>query len=352
MQRKIKVAEINEVLSTDRPFDSIIDVRSPSEFAEDHLPGSITLPVLTDLERSEVGTLYKQVDPFVARKRGAVLTSLNIAKHLEVFIEKSKDWRPLVYCWRGGQRSTSMALVMHEIGWPVTLLRGGYKAYRKKIQNDLNQMILDTEFIVITGPTGCGKTDLLAEIGRRGQQVLDLEALACHRGSILGAEPKQSQPSQKLFETRLYNALTNIDQTKPVFIESESSKIGDIHLPKQLFQSLLDARAIGLDCERSKRAQYSVERYSHLTVAPENTESLVKQLEFRHGTRQINEWLRLITERQWIELAESLLEHHYDPAYKHSQKRFQVEKLLELDSPGLIANDAALGVFLSKRGDP
>ena len=111
MQRKIKVAEINEVLGTDRPFDSIIDVRSPSEFAEDHLPGSINLPVLTDLERSEVGTLYKQVDPFVARKRGAVLTSLNIAKHLEVFIEKSKDWRPLVYCWRGGQRSTSMALV-------------------------------------------------------------------------------------------------------------------------------------------------------------------------------------------------------------------------------------------------
>ena len=126
---------------------------------------------------------------------------------------------------------------MHEIGWPVTLLRGGYKAYRKKIQNDLNQMILDTEFIVITGPTGCGKTDLLAEIARKGQQVLDLEALACHRGSILGAEPKQSQPSQKLFETRLYDALSNIDQTKPVFIESESSKIGTYIYQNNFFRA-------------------------------------------------------------------------------------------------------------------
>ena len=348
MQRKIKVAEINEVLSDDRPFDSIIDVRSPSEFSEDHLPGSINLPVLTDFERSEVGTLYRQVDPFIARKRGAVLTSQNIAKHIERFIEKPKNWRPLVYCWRGGQRSTSMALVMHEIGWPVTLLRGGYKAYRKKIQNDLNNLILDTEFIVITGPTGIGKTDLLAEIKQAGQQVLDLEALACHRGSILGAEPKQNQPSQKLFETRLYESLFNIDQTKPVFVESESSKIGSLHLPKQLFQSLIDARAVAVDCERSKRARYSVERYNHLVEAPENTKSLIEQLAFRHGRQRINDWLHLIAEQQWIELAESLLEHHYDPAYEHSQKRFQVEQRLVLDSPGQLINSATLDLLISK----
>jgi len=349
MQRKIKVAEIKEVLSADRPFDSIIDVRSPSEFVEDHLPGSINLPVLDDFERSEVGTLFKQIDPFIARKKGAVLISHNIAKHIDTFTEKSKDWRPLVYCWRGGQRSTSMALVMHEIGWPVTLLRGGYKAYRKEIQNGLNRMILDTEFIVITGPTGCGKTDLLAEIARRGQQVLDLEALACHRGSILGAEPEKNQPSQKLFETRLYDALRNFDQTKPVFIESESSKIGDIHLPKQLFQSLIDARAIAVDCERAKRAQYSIERYSHLTEASENTESLIKQLRFRHGERQIDEWVQFIAKKQWTELAESLLEHHYDPAYRHSQRRFQVEQLLELKSPGLLVDGSALDLFIAKQ---
>ena len=150
MQRKIKVTEIKEVLSTDRPFDSIIDVRSPSEFAEDHLPGSINLPVLDDFERSEVGTLFKQIDPFIARKKGAVLISQNIAKHIDAFTEKSKDWRPLVYCWRGGQRSTSLALVMHEIGWPVTLLRGGYKAYRKEIQNGLNQSLtIFLEFFAI-----------------------------------------------------------------------------------------------------------------------------------------------------------------------------------------------------------
>ena len=179
-------------------FDSIIDVRSPSEFLDDHLPNAINLPVLSDLQRETIGTIYTQSNPFEAKRAGAALVAQNISHYLQTELaEKDRNWQPLIYCWRGGHRSGAMARVFSDIGWHTRVIEGGYKAYRKKIQNDLNNLILDTEFIVITGPTGIGKTDLLAEIKQAGQQVLDLEALACHRGSILGAEPKQNQPSQK-----------------------------------------------------------------------------------------------------------------------------------------------------------
>ena len=334
MQRKIQVTEIAELLSHPNGYDSIIDVRSPSEFHEDHIPGAINLPVLSDQERAEVGTIYKQVDPFTARKTGAVLTSQNIAQHISTLSNHGRDWKPLVYCWRGGQRSGSLALVMHEIGWSVTLLQGGYKAYRRHVQQELNHLLPQLRFIVVAGPTGCGKTDLLRQLQSQGCQVLDLESLANHRGSLLGREPGSCQPSQKWFESSLYHELCQLDLEKPIYVESESSKIGEIHLPTALFKNLITSSAVVLSCDRSKRAQYLVRRYQHLTQSIEDTTQLVERLAFRHGKQQITEWVSYINTHNWLALATSLLEHHYDPAYERSQTRLRVAERCELQCPG------------------
>ena len=335
MQRKIQDTDISDLLTSLDEYDCIIDVRSPSEFLDDHIPGAINLPVLSDSERSEVGTIYKQIDPFTARKHGAILTSRNIAAHLERLGNHPKDWRPLLYCWRGGQRSGSMALIMREIGWPVTLLKGGYKSYRRHVQESLNSVSPNVRLIVLAGPTGCGKTDLLQRLSERGHQIIDLEALASHRGSLLGQEPGVPQPSQKLFESRLCGALSDLDLDRPIFVESESSKIGEIHLPKALFQNLITSQVIALSCDRTKRAQYLVEKYWHLTVSPEETLDLIRRLEFRHSKNQIAHWVELIEDQRWTELAHSLLEIHYDPAYERSQKRFAESVSYQLEQPGL-----------------
>lgn len=193
----------------DRPrFDVIVDVRSPAEFADDHIPGAINLPVLSDDERARVGTIYKQVNPFEARKVGAALVSRNIARHLdEHFADKPKEYRPLLYCWRGGQRSGSFALVLSQIGFRTTLLDGGYKTYRAEVMDGLRELAPRFAFRVLAGRTGSGKTRVLRELAALGEQVLDLEEVAVHRGSLLGSEPDRPQPPQRLFESRLFERL-------------------------------------------------------------------------------------------------------------------------------------------------
>ncbi len=342
MQRKIQVTEIADLLRHPGDYDSIIDVRSPSEFNEDHIPGAINLPVLSDQERAEVGTIYNQIDPFTARKTGAILTSQNIAKHISSLSDRGKDWKPLIYCWRGGQRSGSLVLVMHEIGWGVTLLKGGYKTYRRHVQQELERLLPRIRFIVVAGPTGCGKTDLLNQLQNQGRQVLDLEGLANHRGSLLGREPGICQPSQKWFESSLYFELSRFDLEKPIYVESESSKIGDIHLPTALFKNLITSSAVALSCDRSQRAQYLVQHYRHLTESVEETTKLIEQLAFRHGKKRITEWITYINDNNWLGLANSLLEHHYDPAYERSQTRFRVIAHCELLIPGELADDSVL----------
>ena len=189
-------------------YDSVIDTRSPAEFAEDHIPGAISAPVLDNDERAQVGTLYKQVSQFDAKKLGAALLAKNVASHVEtLFKSKTKEWRPLVYCWRGGKRSGAMAHVLREIGWDAATLRGGYKAYRRWVVDRLSILPESFRFTVIHGPTGSGKSRLLGALKAAGAQVLDLEDLAAHRGSVLGNLPDRQQPSQKMFESRLLHEL-------------------------------------------------------------------------------------------------------------------------------------------------
>ena len=196
--RKIKNAEI-------------IDVRSPSEFNNDHIPGSINIPILNDQQRHDVGKTYKEVNPFKAKIMGASIISKNISKFLDnEFFSRKGSWQALIYCWRGGQRSRSLALVLNEIGWRISILKGGYKNYRKLVLDELNDLS-KYQFKILQGQTGSAKTKILNCLNNMNAQVIDLENLACHRGSLLGSEINKKQHSQRYFESLLHNAIDKFD---------------------------------------------------------------------------------------------------------------------------------------------
>ena len=300
-------------------FDEIIDVRTPSEFADDHIPGAINCPVLSDEERITVGTLYKQVSPFEARKVGAALVAKNIANHLETrFRDHPKSWKPLVYCWRGGQRSGAMSIIMGQIGWAAHKLEGGYKTYRRDVLDKLETLPGRFSFRIICGPTGSGKSRLLDALSVKGAQVLDLETLAQHRGSVLGSLPSQAQPSPKSFETALVEAMRKLDPARPVFVESESSKIGRLTLPAPLVTAMHNSACVMLDTAREARVALLMEEYRHFIEAPE---ALIKRLEILkqfHGAKRIAEWEGMIRAGQFADLVNELLVQHYDPGYLRS----------------------------------
>lgn len=304
-------------------FDEIIDVRTPTEFREDHIPGAVNLPVLSDEERARVGTLYKQVSPFEARKVGAVLISRNIADHIEQrLMDRPRDWRPLVYCWRGGKRSGAMSHILSEIGWKVARLEGGYKAYRRRVIEELATLPARFQFHVICGPTGSGKSRLLAALARRGAQVLDLERLAAHRGSVLGSLPDAPQPSQKWFESQVWHALSGFDPARPVFVEGESKKIGNLRVPEALIQRMwASGLCIRLQLDAAQRLALLKEEYRHFLERPELLLSRLEALTALHGGVQIAAWRALAGAGRWDELVLDLLEKHYDPSYARSMAR-------------------------------
>src|SRR5437764_1040605 len=231
-----------------KDFDAIIDARTPSEYALDHIPGAVSAPVLDDAERAEVGTLYKRVSPFEAKKLGAALVAKNVARHIDtLFGRKDKSWRPLVYCWRGGKRSGAMAHILREVGWPAETLPGGYRAYRRWVVAELATVPAALEFTVVHGPTGSGKSRFLGALAGAGAQVLDLERLAAHRGSVLGGMPGEAQPSQQWFESQLLADLESFDRARTVFVEGESKKIGELQVPEALMARMRASPCVVLE---------------------------------------------------------------------------------------------------------
>ncbi|HSD73264.1 MAG TPA: tRNA 2-selenouridine(34) synthase MnmH [Steroidobacteraceae bacterium] len=302
-----------------KQFDAIIDVRSPAEYAEDHIPGAISAPVLDDAERVKVGTLYKQVSAFEAKKMGAALVAKNVSRHVaELFGDMPKSWHPLVYCWRGGKRSGAMAHVMREIGWNAEILEGGYKAYRRFVVSQLQSLPSGLHFIVIHGPTGSGKSRLLSALQRAGAPVLDLEGLAAHRGSVLGNLPDRPQPTQKMFESLLLQQLSSLRAETPVYVEGESKKIGELHVPDALMERMRASPCILLHTSVEVRVDLLLDEYSHFLS---DRDALHKQLDCLvalHGRECIADW-KSITD--WRELVRRLLVEHYDPAYRRSTTR-------------------------------
>ncbi len=335
---EIIVKNLLATLADLHSFDEVIDVRTPLEFAEDHIPGAINAPVLSNEERVIVGTLYKQ-DPFAATKLGAGLVAKNLGIHLATtFKDKPKNWRPLIYCWRGGKRSGSMTTWFNLIGWKARQLQGGYKAYRGDVLVQLAQRPTTARFIVLAGHTGCGKTRLLHALEQAGAQTLDLEGIAQHRGSVLGASPEGAQPSQKSFDSQLIAKLAMFDPSQPVFVEAESKRIGLIHLPASLMLAIRAADCVLIEASFADRIRFLCQDYAHLFEAPDHLKNKLARLVEMHGKVVLAHWHELIDQGQKAELFGELISKHYDPAYKRSSQgnylRLNEAKKLEIDPSG------------------
>jgi tRNA 2-selenouridine synthase len=303
-------------------YDAVIDARSESEYAEDRLPGAVNWPSLDDEERREVGTLYKQVSPFEARKRGAALVAANIARHIaRDIMDKPKGWHPLVYCWRGGQRSNSLALVLGQIGFRVGLVEGGYKAFRTAILAQLPELAQRLSYRVVCGPTGSGKTRLLQALEAAGAQVLDLEALASHRSSVLGLIPGQPQPTQKRFDTLVWDKLRGFDPALPVYVESESKKVGNVAVPESLIAAMRASECLRLDLADEERVRLLLEDYAFFSTDPGFFCQRLDALVQLRGREQVETWQAQVRAGDIEPVVRELLVKHYDPGYASSTSR-------------------------------
>lgn len=303
-------------------FSTVIDARSEDEYALDHLPGAVNWPSLNNEERKVVGTLYKQVSAFEAKKLGAGLVAANIARHIEREVRPlPREWQPLVYCWRGGKRSGSLALVLNEIGFRVHLVEGGYKAFRAAMLADVPALAARFDFRVICGPTGSGKTRLLQALAAEGAQVLDLEALANHRSSVLGLIPGHPQPSQKRFDTLVWSALKRFDPGRPVYAESESKKVGNVAVPVALMEAMRASPCLRLDLATEERVALLLEDYDLFVKDARFFCARLDALTHLRGKVVVDGWKNHVAAGRFEPVVRELLTLHYDPGYASSTRR-------------------------------
>ncbi len=307
------------------PYDDIIDVRAPAEFAEDHIPGAINLPVLSDAERARVGTIDVQEDRFLARKVGAALVARNSASHIEgPLSDRGGGWRPLVYCWRGGQRSGSFGSILSQIGWRVDVLDGGYRSYRRLVSGLLYDAPLALDVVLVDGGTGMGKTHVLGHLARAGAQVIDLEGLANHRGSNFGGLPG-GQPSQKMFESRLAAEIAALDPARPLFLEAESSAVGRLRLPPMLWAAMGRARVVRVEAPVAARARFLTRAYPDLVEDADLLHARIERLRPYQPKERIAMWHDWAGQGLFAALAEELIAHHYDPRYRRTGREGRTE---------------------------
>ena len=323
-----------------KKFDTIIDVRSPLEFAEDHIVGAINCPVLSDLERQKVGTIYKKESSFKAKIIGSSLTAKNIAFHIENnFMEKKGSWQPLIYCWRGGQRSKAFSIVLSEVGWRTNQLKGGYKEYRNQVINFLDNIGPKLKITLISGKTGSAKTKILKSIENEGGQILDLEGLANHKGSLLGKIPDLIQPSQKFFESLIFNKIQKLNLKDKIYIEAESSKIGNIHIPKSIWKKMINSPRIEISANVELRAKFLVSDYDYMCNNPTLINPIIKGLKNRLSKKLFDEWTNLIDRKKWFDLTKSFLENHYDPSYSSNTMKNDRKVIKKITATSLNNSD-------------
>ena len=336
-------------------FDCLIDARSPAEFALDHIPGAINCPVLDDEERRIVGTLYKQQGAFEARRVGGAMVAANLARHLqsEQFKDQPIGWKPLVYCWRGGLRSGSMVQWLRLVGWDAQQLAGGYKRFRQHVMEQLDRLCPQLPLRVVCGATGCAKTQLLLTLATQGAQVLDLEGLARHKGSMLGDLPGQAQPTQKAFDTALHSAMSSLDLSRPVYIEAESRKIGRIALPAALLERMRASPCIELRASEEARLEFLLRDYAYLGEDGEGLARILDRLRASHGHETVNRWQAWARSGELAPLFAELTRSHYDPHYARSQAAHfqQWPQRQQLQAPGLQAQDIEALAQMLRQGE-
>jgi tRNA 2-selenouridine synthase len=304
-----------------KKFDLIIDARSPREFAEDHLPGAINLPVVFDDEYAEVGTTHR-TDPMRAYQIGVAYSLKNIARHLELpFFRTSRRISILVYCFRGGKRSKLWTDTLETIGYKVDRLPTGWKGYRNWVRQTLDEVPTHLQLNVLSGPTGCGKTRLLLALREAGAQVIDLEALASHRGSIIGAIPGRTQPSQKFFDSLLLAEIGRLDLAEQVWIESESKRIGRVQLPAALFHRMHGGRLFAVETPMSQRIAMWRREYPHFERDPTGLVIQLSHLKALVSGATLEKWVAMAERRDIDVLFESIMLDYYDPAYFRSTKK-------------------------------
>jgi len=338
------VSAIEILENADRPslaaFDAIIDVRTPGEFAQDHAPGAINLPVLSDAERAEVGTIYVQESRFTARRVGAAYVARNVAHHLQTALAtQGGGFHPLLYCWRGGMRSNAMATILAQVGWRTTVLAGGYRTWRRHVTARLYDGTLPFRLVLIDGYTGSGKTEVLHRLAALGQQVVDLEGLAAHRGSLFGALAGRPQPSQRMFESRLLGVLDGFDPSRPVFVEAESSKVGERMVPPALWQAMAGAPRIELSASPEARARYLARTYGDIAADRAALDEAMRRLPTPPGRKRLEAWGEMADAGAFEALAAALMELHYDPAYRRSARRDARPSLGAVELAGLEPDD-------------
>ena len=308
-------------------FDTVIDVRSPAEFALDHIPGAMNMPALTNEQRAEVGTLYMQISAFEAKKIGAAMVARNAADAIEQHMaDRDGSWRPLVYCWRGGQRSGSFASILAQIGWRTDKIKGGYQAYRRLVHRVVYDDPLPHRLILIDGYTGTAKSDILRRLPDLGVQMLDLEGLAHHRGSLLGGFA-DDQPNQKAFESAIACALVRLDPALPVVVEAESSKIGKLIVPPSIWAAMCAGPRIEITAPLGARAEYLVDAYADVIAEPEALKRKLQPIRQHRGHETVNRWEALLEEGRMTDLAAALMADHYDPAYAKSRAVHAPERI-------------------------
>ena len=299
----------------------VIDARSPHEFDEDHLPGAINLPVVNDDEYAEVGTTHRH-DKHAAYLIGVEYSLRNMAQHVRPLLSRfGPQDRFLVYCFRGGKRSRLWADNLRTIGFQVDVLRGGWKSYRRWVRSALDILPRAFTLRILSGPTGCGKTRLLHALLAAGEQVLDLEAMASHRGSLIGALPGRPQPSQKLFDSALVDTLRKMDPKRPVWLEAESKRIGNIQLSDALFEAMRRATPLRVSALMSERVALWREDYPHFAANPVAMVDDLAPLKPLIGNEELSLWRSLATEGRVDALFERVMVAHYDPCYARSTRR-------------------------------
>ena len=342
-------------------FDTLIDARSPAEFALDHIPDAINCPVLGDEERVIVGTLYKQLGAFEARRVGGAMVAANIARHLQtIMADKPIKWRPLVYCWRGGLRSGSMVTWLRLVGWDAQQLAGGYKSFRHHVLAQIDTLTPQLDLRVLCGATGSAKTRVLQALGERGEQVLDLEDFACHKGSLLGNLPGVPQPSQKHFETRIATVLESLDLSRPLYVEGESARIGRLSVPVPLVARMRAAACIEISATPEARLDYLLRDYAYLGDDRDALAGKLGVLKEMQGKDTVARWQQWAHEANLSALFAELMSLHYDPHYENSQaKHFKnwaqrrPVAAADLTDAGIAAAaDAVLALETQASGEP